>query len=79
MSIIFIFVNFEIKGYYCDHYCAVLVGQLSFDYRLYCSCSCHVQGVGKGGEGGQDELGGEGGKSSVSDKGVKAGEGDHSG
>lgn len=53
-----------------------MVGQLSFDYRLYCSCSCHMQGVGKGGQG---ELGGEGGKSSVSGKGVKAGEGDISG
>ena len=39
-SIVFIFVSFEEKGYYC----VVSVGHLIFDCRLYCGLSRRMQG-----------------------------------
>ena len=39
-SIVFIFVSFEAKGYYC----VVPVGQLIFDCRSYCGLSRRMQG-----------------------------------
>ena len=44
LSIVFIFVSCQGTGYYN----VLLVGQLSFDCRSYCMCSCHTQGAEKG-------------------------------